>query len=85
MNNAKLSFCLRAVKTLCDTDLGTLTDSIEAYVQAGMPAAEAAPAAVADLRAAVLAEREDLVQLLRAQHPGCFSKQHDAATMPHGG
>lgn len=85
MSNLRMAFCMRAVKTLCDEDLGALTDGIEAYVQAGMPNAQAAPAAVRDLTAAVEAERCEMALLLRAQHPQCFEKPGNAATMPHGG
>lgn len=75
MKNAGMSFCIRAVKTLSNADVGELTDWMDAYVQAGMTADQAAASAVADLLASVEAERADLVLLLRAQHPQCFRRE----------
>jgi len=68
----KLSFCLRAIKTLDDQSLNGLTDSIEAYTRSGMETLAAEKASVADLLAQVANERGELVDLLREQHADLF-------------
>lgn len=72
LSNSNLSFCIRAVKTLSNYDTDALTESMEAYVRAGMPMSEACPAAVADLLATITSEREEMVRLVHEQHPQCF-------------
>lgn len=75
MSNSNVSFCVRAVKTLSNFDIDALTQSMEAYFMAGMPMSKAGPAAVSDLLATVISEREEMVRLVREQHPQCFLRQ----------
>lgn len=72
LSNNNLPFCIRTVKTLSNFDTDALTESIEAYARAGMPMNEACPAAVADLLATITSERDEVVRLVREQHPQCF-------------
>ncbi len=69
----RMSFCLKAVKTLSNQDLGALTDGIESYVKAGMAAKAAERAAVTDLLEQVNGERGEVIGLLRAQHADVFA------------
>lgn len=65
----KLSFCLRAIKTLDDQDLNALTEKIEANVKSGMETPQAELSAVEDLLASLAEERNELLALIKAQHP----------------
>jgi N12 class adenine-specific DNA methylase/predicted RNA methylase len=73
----KLSFCIKAVKTLDDDDLGTLTDAIEAYMKGGMATEAAERAAVDDILASVAQERAELTALLRQQHADQFDPKRE--------
>ena len=64
-----MSFCLKAIKTLNDSDLGALTDGIESYVKAGMETQAAERAAVNDMLAQVAEDRKELMGLIEQQHP----------------
>lgn len=70
----RMGFCLRAIKTLGDSDLAILTDKIEAYTKAGVETAAAENAAVDDLLAELQQDREDLHGAIRAQHGDVFKR-----------
>lgn len=78
----KLSFCVKAATSLHDSDLATLTDSIEHYVKAGMSAEQAELAAVDDMLASLKAERDETVAALREQHPDLFQSDRQALPTP---
>lgn len=69
----KMAFCLRAIKTLGDSDLASLTEKVEAYTQAGMGATAAEMAAVDDMLTEVLRDRVELQDAVRTQHPDLFA------------
>lgn len=65
----KLSFCMRAIKTLDEQDTEQLADAIQSYRSAGMGDRESEIAAVNDLIAAVREERSALVAAVKEQNP----------------
>ena len=78
----RLSFCLKAVKTLGDADLAALTERIETYRAQGVQAGQSEQAAVDDLIAQLQAEQAELLGDLRQQHGDLFMRPPAADVAP---
>lgn len=77
---AALRPCMQSVMSLHPTDVARIDSLFESYRDAGMPPDEAARAAAEDAAHSIDAERGNLIDAIREQHPKVFGYEAEGTT-----